>query len=178
MTGNPVSILLSATDLNLKTWFPFAIKLLFVSLYSGYCWYNFSSTKANISFLLQTSAKWTFWSSEVKLTATISLGLIAFGYLSFWISSSFLIMIFLYLSISISKSFTFLFNSSIFDFCILILLLASFNWFFKLAISLFGLLGQIFSLLDWFFNFSISLYAFFNFSFKSAISSSGFAWFL
>ena len=46
--GLPVPILLSLIVLNLRISFPLAKNILFVSLYSGYSLYNFSSISANI----------------------------------------------------------------------------------------------------------------------------------
>ena len=52
ITGFPEPTLFSLIVLNLKISVPFAKNVLFVSLYSGYSLYNFSSISANVELPL------------------------------------------------------------------------------------------------------------------------------
>ena len=83
MTICPVWILLSAIVLNLKIPFPFTVKALFVSLYSGCILYNFSSTSAKVSLGRQFIPQIKEWSSEINWMTLIWLKSTNLGWLLF-----------------------------------------------------------------------------------------------
>ena len=97
---SPSWILFSYIFLNLNINFPLPIRLLFVSLYSSYFWYNFSSTSAKVSVFKHLIAQLIFWSVELKWITIISSKLTG-AFLLFWICNfKLLISISLFLIIS------------------------------------------------------------------------------